>query len=89
MRGIVIFTAFLFCGAGLAAQNDSAFRGHDPKKDANLNPYINREINPDSNLSINPSANWNMNPLKEQFGEPHAEFVHQSDDQPPAQSAVE
>jgi hypothetical protein len=44
---------------------DWAFRGHDPKKDANLNPYINKNINPDSNLSINPSINWNLNPLKE------------------------
>jgi hypothetical protein len=47
------------------AQADLAFRGHDPRKDANLNPYINKEINPDSNLSINPSSNWNMNPLRE------------------------
>ncbi len=65
MRGIVILTVFLFSGSGLKAQNDLAFKGHDPKKDANLNPYINKEINPDSNLSINPSSNWNMNPLKE------------------------
>src|ERR1700722_434052 len=65
MRGIVILTIFLFSGSGLSAQNDLAFKGHDPKKDANLNPYVNKEINPDSNLSINPSSNWNMNPLKE------------------------
>jgi hypothetical protein len=47
------------------AQADMAFKGHDPKKDANLNPFVNRQINPDSNLSISPVANWNMNPLKE------------------------
>lgn len=46
-------------------QADLAFKGHDPKKDANLNPFINRQINPDSNLSISPATNWNMNPLKE------------------------
>ena len=44
---------------------DPAFRGHDPKKDANLNPFLNNAINPDSNTSISPSTNWNMNPLRE------------------------
>jgi hypothetical protein len=92
MREMVLFTAFLFSGFLLQAQNDSsvspvqndstnhlipadnssqsqqgdlAFKGHDPRKDANLNPYINKNINPDSNQSINPSMNWNMNPIKE------------------------
>jgi hypothetical protein len=51
--------------AAKQAQADLAFKGHDPKKDANLNPFVNRKINPDSNLSISPVANWNMNPLKE------------------------
>src|SRR5450755_781107 len=65
MRGIVILTASLFYGSILWAQNDMAFKGHDPRKDANLNPFINTSINPDSNLAINPSSNWNMNPLRE------------------------
>jgi hypothetical protein len=65
MRGMVILVISLSVYSELCAQNDIAFKGHDPRKDANLNPYINKEINPDSNLSINPSANWNMNPLKE------------------------
>ena len=47
------------------AQADMAFKGHDPRRDANLNPFINNQINPDSNLSINPSSNFNMNPIKE------------------------
>ena len=65
MRGIVILIVSQFFGFVLWAQNDMAFRGHDPKKDANLNPFVNKEINPDSNLSINPSSNYNMNPIKE------------------------
>jgi hypothetical protein len=51
--------------AAKQAQIDWAFRGHDPKKDANLNPFINKKINPDSNRFINPASNYNMNPLKE------------------------
>jgi hypothetical protein len=46
-------------------QADRAFKGHDPKKDANINPFKNRDINPDSNYSINPSTNYNMNPIRE------------------------
>lgn len=46
-------------------QAERAFKGHDPKKDANINPFKNKVINPDSNLSINPSLNYNMNPIKE------------------------
>ncbi len=64
MRGIVIFV-FLVSNSALYAQNDMAFKRHDPKRDPNLNPFVNKEINPDSNLSINPSANYNMNPIKE------------------------
>jgi len=48
-----------------AVQADMAFKGHDPRRDANLNPFINNQINPDSNLSINPSSNFNMNPIRE------------------------
>jgi hypothetical protein len=51
--------------AAKQAKADMAFKGHDPKKDANLNPFVNRQINPDSNLSISPVSNWNMNPIKE------------------------
>ncbi len=64
MRGILLLI-LVFIHSALPAQNDFAFSGHDPKKDANLNPFKNNGINPDSNLSISPSGNWNMNPLKE------------------------
>ena len=64
MRGFVIFTVLLFnCTSLLQAQDDVAFRKHNPKEDANINPFLNNRINPDRNLSINPSVNLNINPL--------------------------
>ncbi|MFI5154413.1 MAG: hypothetical protein ACHQET_13840, partial [Chitinophagales bacterium] len=48
----------------LAAQEYVLFKRHDPKKDANLNPFLNTRINPDSNSSINPAFNWNINPIR-------------------------
>jgi len=45
------------------AQDYVVFKRHDPKKDPNLNPFVNLKINPDSNMMINPAYNWNNNPL--------------------------
>jgi len=65
MRRLLTLSVLLLQVFVLSAQNDLSFKGHDPRKDANLNPFLNKYINPDSNSSINPATNWNMNPLRE------------------------
>ena len=75
--------------AAKQAQIDMAFKPHDPKRDANLNPFINKKINPDSNLSINPSIELEYESPEGKFSEPDTKRIDQPDDQPAVESAVE
>jgi hypothetical protein len=56
-------TALILLCLQVKGQDFVVLKKHDPRKDSNLNPFVNYSINPDSNSIINPAYNWNNNPL--------------------------